>query len=287
LDEFLRAHLGDMIARCEKGESSASGFLNPAEQYEAEKFIKQQRAPREIVLGEDGCIVGENDFPDGGYIFWGGYDTAERKRLFTLPAYLFYMASDIKGLLSAAFDDDPIPALVIRGSGYAKLSHRDYLGALLNCGIKRESLGDIVCASPDGTQSDSEAVVFALPAVAGMLCDDSGAPESVGRDKVKISRVTPGPGFGASRQVRRVDGVIASPRLDCAIGLLCGISREKAKTAVQSGIVQLNYEAVMSPDKEIDEGDIISVRGYGRFRIESFEGKTKKDRLRIGAVKYI
>ena len=177
--------------------------------------------------------------------------------------------------------------MLIEGSGYAKLTHRDYMGALLNASVKRESLGDIVCSDINGEASDRCAVLFALPSVAKWLCEDIEAPSTVGRDKVKISRVTLPDTFGKRGGFKHMDGVIASSRLDCAAAFLCGVSREKAKAGIACGNVQLNYEAVTSPDREIKEGDIISVRGFGRFSIESFDGRTKKDRLRISAVKYI
>ena len=119
------------------------------------------------------------------------------------------------------------------------------------------------------------------------LTEGSEAPDEVGRDKVKFSCVTLSEKFCLEREFKHIDGVIASARLDCVCALLLGTSREKAKIYITGGAVQLNHELTVSCDKEINEGDIISVRGSGRYRVETFDGRTKKDRLRISAVKYI
>jgi len=287
MDDFFRAHLSDLASRCDRGDIGATGFLNPAEQYEAASYLKTGGMLCEVRINDDGTLAENSEYPDGGYLFWGGYKDAERKRLFTLPAYLFYTASNVKELLTSESGEDAVSAVLIEGSGYVNLTHRDYMGALLNAGVKRESLGDIVCSDTSGEPSGRCAVLFALPSVAKWLCEDIEAPYTVGRDKVKLSRAVLPESFGKRGGFKRMDGVIASSRLDCAAAFLCGISREKAKLQINAGNVQLNYEAVTSPDREIKEGDIVSVRGFGRFSIESFDGRTKKDRLRISAVKYI
>ncbi len=264
-------------------------FMNPAEQYEAAQLLRREGGSlREVILDDGGRIANlDEGFADGGYVFWGGYATAERKRLFTLPAYLFYTAETIFDITVDEDGEKLISALSVVGSGYEKLTHRDYLGAILGEGVKRESVGDIVCADPSGDASDSQAVVFAMPSVVKLLLSDADALTSVGRDKVKLSETTVDYGFFGDRKFGEISGVIANPRLDCVVALLCGLSREKAKTAVASGLVMLNYAEILSADKEINEGDIVSVRGYGRFEIRAFDGRTKKDRLRVFAVKYI
>lgn len=276
MEEYFGARLEELARRCEKGTLGMTGFLNPAEQYEAEKILNRQK----LLVKMDGGLSGhfeQEKYGNGGYFFWGGYENAERKRLFTFPAYLFYTAETLGEMLPA----DAASAVEIRGSGYVKLGHRDYLGALLNQGIERSSLGDIV------VMGDYGAVLFALEPVARLLTEESNALDTVGRDKVRVSRAAIGEDFGRDIGFRRISGVVSSERLDCAVALLCNLSREKAKSGILAGAVQLNYTEVTSPDKEVRPNDIVSVRGFGRFRIEEFTGRTRKDRLLLAAVKYI
>lgn len=276
MEEYFGARLEELARRCEKGTPGMTGFLNPAEQYEAEKILNRQKS-----LGKmDGGLsvhFEQEKYGNGGYFFWGGYENAERKRLFTFPAYLFYTAETIGELLP----EDAVSAVEIRGSGYVKLGHRDYLGALLNQGIERGSLGDIVVTGDHG------AVLFALEPIARLLTEEGSALETVGKDKVRVMRASLPDDFGRDIGFQRISGVVSSERLDCVVALLCSLSREKAKNGILGGAVQLNYTEVTSPDKEIKPNDIISIKGFGRFRIEDFTGRTRKDRLHLAAVKYI
>ena len=49
----------------------------------------------------------------------------------------------------------------------------------------------------------------------------------------------------------------------------------------------LNFVTQMSPSKNISENDMISVRGFGRVKVLSVNGRTKKDRISITVLKYI
>ena len=79
----------------------------------------------------------------------------------------------------------------------------------------------------------------------------------------------------------------ASDRIDCVISALCGFSRTKALEAIDYGIVTINSVPVNKPTKSVSEGDIISVRGKGRFLIGSLNDRTKKNRIIINYKKYI
>jgi RNA-binding protein YlmH len=57
--------------------------------------------------------------------------------------------------------------------------------------------------------------------------------------------------------------------------------------AVRSGIVELDYEAVEDCSATVDAPAVISVRGYGKFAVHSFDGTTRKGRIRLVAGKYI
>lgn len=275
MDDILAARLLDLAQRCERDIPSASGFLNPAEQHEATLLLRREKILRPVEVLEDRRFELEK-YGSGGYWFWGGYEGAERKRFFTFPAYLFYTAETVDGLLP----DDAMTAVLIEGSGYASFTHRDYLGALMHLGIERDSIGDIL------PQSDCSAVLFALPPVAGLLMSSEGLT-SVGRDRVKVAPFDVPDGFGRKEETKRIEGVVSSTRLDCAAAVLCCLSREKAKELIRSGLVQRNYEDEMSPDAPVEEGDVISVRGYGRYRIEEFGSRTRKDRLHIAAVRFL
>ena len=89
------------------------------------------------------------------------------------------------------------------------------------------------------------------------------------------------------KKTKSISDTVASDRLDCVISALINESRDKAKRIVLEGFVECNYQRCDKTDFRIKNGDIISVRGYGKFEIDNITDLTKKNRLRLVAEKYI
>lgn len=257
--EILSARLSDLSLEAERGYVTHTSFLTPAEVL----FAKKQRL--------------NNTF------FFGGYNGAEREIAFFLPEYLYALTdgfSDtekVKELISDTLSDT-IKTVCITGSGYKKLAHRDYLGALLNLGTERSAFGD-VCVT-----EDSSAVVFATPHVASLV---ESSLERVGSDKVKVEIKDSEFTFSFERKLSSLFDTVASDRFDCVIASLCRKSRGDAKELILGGLAELNYSVCQKTDAAVSAGDIISVRGFGKFIIKNISIETKKGRLRLEAGKYI
>lgn len=251
MDAFFCSRIDDLCARADRGELACSVFYNESE----------ARAARDHL----------NSIRREGVLFFGGYEDAERTRLFVFPYWLEPDVSETAEYISP---------VLIRGSGYAKLDHRSYLGALTSAGLSRDVIGDIV------VQDEISAVVFLDSKIAEYLTSPMPPLERIGRDKVKITPYTLPFGFSSGTEYIGISGTVASPRLDCVVSELTNASREKTKEIISQGLVSHNYAQVQNFSADVREGDIISVRGYGKFRVESITEKTKKDRLRLMAVKY-
>jgi len=65
------------------------------------------------------------------------------------------------------------------------------------------------------------------------------------------------------------------------------MSRTKANEVVIAGRVFVNGENILKNSKSINVGDIITVRGKGRFEIDEIQGTTKKERIVLKVLKYI
>ena len=200
---------------------------------------------------------------DISYVFDGGYEFAER-RLFVLNPG----------------DDIRVKSVHIKSSGFHTLSHKDFLGAVLGLGIERRCLGDIVVVA-DG------AVIFVTDTIHEYILGSENPLEHIGKDKISVAEFIPPDDFAADRNFIEITGVIASSRLDSVVSVLTKMSREKAKTLVTGGNVQYNYQPEINNDTPVKSGDVISVRGYGRFNIKDVTQKTKKDKIRLHALKYI
>ena len=253
--QTLFARLNDLIKRANRSEVGVSAFLSPRELYYAQEFL-----------------VGQGQ----SFVTFGGYDEAERKRIYVLPEYMDGVGGADE-LVSFGVDLG-ICVFKVSGSGFYQLSHRDFMGAVLGLGIERSVIGDIIFFE------DNTAVMMCDSLIAPFLLDSL---DSVGRDKVKVSRIELDADFTPPRRYAPVSDTVASARLDCVVASLCALSREKARQTVLDGAVEMNYQICEQPDREIKPVCIISVRGYGKFRVLSVDEKTKKGRYRLRGEKFL
>lgn len=268
LDEksLLLARLEDALERCERGTPASISFLTPRQIRWAEEALRQRGAWQSAFL-------------------WGGYKDAERATLFLLPEYLLVCLSaapslcepeEVLSLLEDAREE--VTALCVTGSGFRTLSHRDYLGAILNLGLERDVLGDIA------VQNDREAVLFCTATVAQFLLENL---ERVANDRVTCRAYCPDASFTDGRRYQPISDTVASPRLDCVVAALTNLSREAAQSAIRTGLVELEYEVEERTDLPLEPPAVLSIRGYGRYILRSFDGETRKGRLRMRADKLI
>ena len=169
-------------------------------------------------------------------------------------------------------DEIPITAIRITGSGFSRLSHRDYMGSVLALGIDRSVIGDIVPVS------EREAVVFAEEKIAPYIMSSL---DKIGRDGVSVTRFSPDPEWVIPRRFSEMTLSLSSMRLDCIVKALTNLSREAAAETVRAGLVELSYSTDDNVSSSVKSGDIISVRGFGKFLIGDTDGETKSGRLRV------
>ena len=155
--------------------------------------------------------------------------------------------------------------------------HRDYLGAALGLGIRRESLGDIRIIG-------ATAYVFCLPAVQQLLLDEL---KKVGRFGVTVFSCELSEVPVPVIRTRTVSFTVKSLRFDAVTGSMFGLSRTSAAEQIRLGAVNLNYSVCEKPDAPVKEGDIISVKGRGKGCVKTVGGRSKKDRLFIEAELYV
>ena len=84
-----------------------------------------------------------------------------------------------------------------------------------------------------------------------------------------------------------ISGTVASPRLDSVIALAFGSSRSSILGLIEGGKVFVNGKSVVSNGYGIKDGDIVSVRGKGKFQFGSVTNKTKKNRYHVILYRYV
>lgn len=240
--EFIK-RISDLAERCERtGSVTCTGFLTPAEQY----ALKTLHIPPEVTLR-----------------LTGGGEGCERQIAFFLPWYLepedFDPAEYIRAVKLTAYFGEP--------------GHRDYMGAALGLGIKREWIGDIRVMG-------TECYIICLPSVEPVLLEEL---DKVGRHGVKAAALPLSAVPAPEKKVKTVTFTVKSLRLDAVTGAMFGLSRTAAADLIRMGAASLNYTECDKVDAPVKEGDVISLRGHGKGTLAEQGGKSRKDRIFLTA----
>lgn len=246
-DSQLKKRFAELASRSySRGCYTASDFLTTAEQ---SVLISTRLEP--------GCV----------FSLEGGYDAAERRMA-------WFGSEDICGYVQAP------PIVCVRIAPAAQkfadaLAHRDFLGALMSLGIKREMLGDIIVSENCG-------YLFCHESIAGYICDNL---TSVRRTTVVCAVSDPPESASAPPEERQL--VVSSERADAVISAVYKISRSRSQELFEHGIVFINSRTVTDASHDLKEGDVVSIRGTGRFIYNGIERETKKGRLRASVGVYL
>lgn len=196
------------------------------------------------------------------YLFFGGYGNSERK------------------MLGLFFDEPcedcfPISAVEFSFRKCDKLTHRDFLGALMSLGIERETVGDILV-------EDGRAVVFVKTELSDYIMSQISKVGRVGVkvDDADLSKLPQGRGFEEKTYI------VSSLRLDNIVAAVCRLSREKTRTVIMADSVCVNFEETKNVSLNLKEDDVFTIRGKGKFVLKSILGTTGKGRIRISVIHY-
>lgn len=199
-----------------------------------------------------------NRFMGINYLEDGGIKDVERQVIAIYPDYLDENSIELS-----------ITALRIIGD-FEGLSHKDFLGAILNLGIKRSKIGDILVH--DGytdiivKKEIADFILFNLAKVAN---------RKVHVEEKSLGYITP-----VEILYKEMNKVLSSYRLDVYISASYNLSRQESMNIIKSGSVKVNWESIDKPAKELEVGDIISIKGYGRSILHSVEGLSNKGKIR-------
>ena len=190
-------------------------------------------------------------------VVYGGCEIAERKMI------RFGNPSDI------GYEEDFAISLMVISPVAAKfadaLTHRDFLGALMNLGIKREMLGDIFV-------KNNEAYVFCNSVMTDYI------RENLTRIKhtTVVTRVCESlDEYEAPKPVEKIIQV-SSVRIDAVTARVYNLSRGDSLELFTNGLVFLNGRACTENAKALKNGDVISVRGHGRYIFDELINTSKK-----------
>ncbi len=230
----------------ERKSTERTNFLNPHQRNVGLSLIKQ--------------INNINNLEEGGY------KKAERKRILVFPDYLFP-------------DNVETSVTIIKVEGnfnFKEVSHKDFLGAILGLGIKREMVGDILVHDD-----------FAQMIVAEEVFDFVKLNfTKVNEVPIEISEIEKDDLVIPTRHTKEIPTTVASMRLDAIASSGFGDSRNKISRDIRNNRVKLNYKVVTDPASEVEIGDLISIRYRGRVEVAEKRGLSNKGRIKLLLKRY-
>lgn len=162
-------------------------------------------------------------------------------------------------------------------SSFSTPNHRDYLGALMSLGLKREKFGDLIikdhsCYLP--VKEDlSKYIIENLKGIGNCPCN-------VEVVDVYTEAI---PDF----EFKDLFLNITSNRIDCIVSALTNLSRNKATELIEGGKVLIDYSVVKDKDKTLSNDSIVTIRGYGKFKYIGENGFTGSGRMKVNFKKFV
>ena len=253
-DKILLAQILDKLEITEnRNKIQYTDFLDMAQYEVSEKFIKKVKI--------------------NNYISYGGFEQAERKMIIIYPEkfntdVVKKNLTDIIQIIRVELPDD------LKG----KYTHRDYLGAVTKLGVKREKVGDIIV---DREGAD----IIVQKEISKFLLENLGGLTRFSKSKITLENIE----NLRKVEIRKeeIDIIVSSNRLDNVIAELARCSRNKALDIINTERVFINFQNETKKTKQIKVGDVVTIRGKGKFYIKDQIGQTRSGRTILKIEKYI
>lgn len=207
------------------------------------------------------------------YILFGGFENAERKILIIYPEK--YTMNMVEKNYSKIVK---VIRITLNNEEKGIYSHRNYLGGIVKLGMNREKVGDILV-------SDDGADILVKSETAEILKQELGTLTRFENSKIELI------GLADLRKqeikVEEINIIVPSLRLDNFVSDLAKTSRSKAVQIIDSERVFINGQNETKVSKQVKLGDVITIRGKGRFIVKEFSGTTRSGRTVVTVEKYV
>lgn len=237
--------------------------------------------------------LADRSYSQGIYTFTGFLGLGELDILYQMERELGYAGISLSGGCADAdrkivrFGEEgqlgyeaPFPIVCIQISPLIakfadQLSHRDFLGALMNLGLERSAIGDIKVG-------EREACLFCVESIAPFICENL---EQVKHTKVKCAVVEELPEL-IREEPELVSIQVQSLRVDAVLARVYHMSREKSLDLFRAGKVYVDGRLCENNSRLLKPSETVNARGYGKFSIEGEPGETRKGKLSVVAAVY-
>ena len=254
-DDEKKYLIGNVIDKYEfcktRNKITHTDFLDESQVFLIEKILKEEKIDN--------------------YIFEGIYPDSDRKIL------IFYPEKIDENMLKKNYDSifEIIKIELPVGMYY---EHREYLSGIMKLGIKREKFGDILVF-------ENGAEIICEKEITNILVDGINSLTRFKKSKVSVVNINEISDF--DKNYEEVSIIVPSVRLDNFVAEISRTSRNKASEYIKQGRVFVNYENEFKDSKKIDIGDVITVRGKGKFIFDRIDRNTRSQNLVVVLKKYV
>ena len=214
-----------------------------------------------------------NELKIKNYIFHGGFNEAENKTLILYPEKL---TGEI--VINSIDEIINVIKIVLPNDLIGKYEHRDYLSAVMRLGLGRERIGDIIVY-------ENEAYIIVLKENAEYI--KNSLQEFTRFKKSKIEIISANQIKAKTPDLLPLEIHVASNRLDSIVAEIARTSRSKAEELIKNERVSINCKYEYKSSKQVNIGDIIIVRGSGKYILDDVKENARSKKLIIKLMKYV
>jgi RNA-binding protein YlmH len=261
--DILKGRIRDLSSRAIRDSYlTHTDFLSMSEQAMFQKILKEEHVS-----------LLEGKYAGVEYLLYGGHSEDDRKIIFFLPYYL-----SREELLSQEMEGQTIACIHVypRNRKFSdRLTHRDFLGAMMHLGVKREMYGDILTDGTDG-------YLFVMASIADVIQEEL---TKVRHTSVFCDIIKP-KDCPFQMKFRIEDINVSSNRLDCVLAETYHLSRRDAQILVSSESVFINGLLCMDQSHTMKENERVSIKGKGKFLFLREKGLSRKGRIFVTIKRY-
>ena len=214
-----------------------------------------------------------NELKIKNYIFHGGFEEAENKALILYPEKL---TEEI--VLNSIDEIINVIKITLPNELEGQYEHRDYLSTVMRLGLGRERIGDIIVY-------EKEAYIIVLKENAEYIKDS--LQEFIRFKKSQIEIIEVNQIKAKTPELMRIEIHVSSNRLDSIVSEIARTSRSKAEELIKNERVSINCKYEYKSSKQVCIGDIIIVRGSGKYILDDIKENQRTKRLTITLNKYV
>ena len=252
-EKIILAKLNDKIRLCKtKNKLVNTEFLNMYQENIIRKELERIKAKN--------------------YILTGGYSEAESKILIMYPEKITeeIAKENITNIIK-------VIKIQLPNEQKGKYQHRDYLGTIMQFGLERERIGDIIVY-------EDEAYVIVLSENAQYIKDSLQTTKKFKKSKIEIIDID-------QMKVKKpefeeIKIILNSQRLYNFISEICKISISETTRLIESELVSINCKIETKQTKTVETGDVLIIRGKGKFIVSDFLDINRKGKQVVIVKKY-